>query len=266
MPQLSAVTGLGRGFDSQLRSNRIALAGTALATATYAGLTFVTDARLLDAPIAGIVVFLGWATGRELDPDRPQVAAWSMLLTFAASIYILPSGVAAAAALVAIRLVAGTVGARVTWLDVAIFSLLGYASGSTTVLWIVAITLVMWLVTGPEAGRLRYVGLASFVAGIVAGAVLSELATADITQNAYILAAVGGAVMMAAMRPRAVVSPVDSGSGHVDPLRVGFARKTAGSFLMWAALMGGVAGFWSISPVLGALVATAFAKWFSPGA
>jgi len=35
---------------------------------------------------------------------------------------------------------------------------------------------------------------------------------------------------------------------------------------MWAAVMGGVAGFWMVSPVLAGLVATAFAKWFSRGA
>ncbi len=113
---------------------------------------------------------------------------------------------------------------------------------------------------------MKYAALASLVAGLLAGAWFAEPVTAEITQDAYLLAALGGAVMMLAMKPSVMISQTDARTGPVDIARVGLARKAAGSFLMWAAVMGGVAGFWMLSPVLAALTATAIAKWFSPGA
>lgn len=266
MADLTSITGIGRGLDLDLRSNRFVLVGAAVATAAYAGYALATGGEIAGALIVGIVVFLAWAIGRELDPDRPQVAAWAMPIAFAAAIYDLPSGVVAAVALIALRLVAGTTGATVTWVDVGVLALLGFAAGSTQVLWIAALTLAIWLVTSPEGGSLRGFALGSLIVGSVAGFRAAEAPVVVIGQEAYILAAVGGVVMMLAMRPSAVVSRTDAGTALIQPGRVGLARRTAGAFIMWAAVMGGVAGFWAISPVLAALSATAFAKWFSPGA
>lgn len=266
MAGLTSITGIGRGLDLDLRSNRIALAGAAGATVACAGFALATGGEISDALIVGIVAFLAWAIGRELDPDRPQVAAWAMPFAFAASIYDLPSGIVTAVVLIAIRLVAGTPGAAVTWIDVAVFALLGFASGSTPVLWIAALALAFWLATSPEAGPLKGFALGSLVVGTVAGFRAAEFPTVDIGQDAYILAAVAGAVMMLAMRPRVVTSRTDAGRELIQPGRVALARRTAGAFVMWAAVVGGVAGFWVISPVLAALTATAFAKWFSRGA
>ncbi|GMQ94116.1 MAG: hypothetical protein BMS9Abin12_1600 [Acidimicrobiia bacterium] len=266
MAGLTSITGIGRSVELDLRSNRMASAGAILAAVAYATLAAATDRALVDALIAGIVVFLGWAIGRELDPDRPQVAAWAMPLAFVASMFDLSSALATGVALIGIRLVAGTVGAAVTWFDVLALALAGFVSGSSSVLWIVALTMVIWVFTSPEVGRLKWFALASLVGGIVAGVALSGSSDVAITQNAYILAAIGGAVMMLAMTPSRVVARTDAGTEVVDTSRVGLARKTAGGYLMWAAVMGGVAGFWMISPVLAALVATAFVRWFSAGA
>ena len=68
------------------------------------------------------------------------------------------------------------------------------------------------------------------------------------------------------MTPKTMTSVADTRSDLLSVHRVGLARKTAGTFIMWAAVMGGVAGFWVLSPLLAALIATAFAKWFSAGA
>ncbi len=266
MTRFASITGIGRSLQPDLRSHRIAFAGAVLTSVSYAAFAVATERAPTDAPIAGIVVFIAWAVGRELDPDRPNVAAWSMPIAFAASIYDLPSALASAVALIGIRLIAGTVGAAVTWVDVAVFAFLGFVAGSTSVLWIVALVLVIWLWTAPEVGRLRHVALGSLIAGVAVALYLFEPQDAVITQDAYILAAVVGAVMMLAMRPSAVISTTDARTGSVHEGRVGLARKAAGAFVMWAAVMGGVAGFWMVSPVLAALVATAFAKWFSPGA
>ncbi len=266
MASLTSITGLGRSFDPRLRSHRLAFSGVLLAAVVYTAIAVVDDRPLSGALMAGVIVFIAWAIGRELDPDRPTVAVWAMPVAFAALVYDMPSALASAIALIGIRVVAGTIGGRVTWLDVGVLALLGFAAGSEQVLWLVGLALAIWLLSAPEVGSLRYIALATLVAGLVVGAWMADAPAVEITQDAYLLAAFGGAVMLLAMKPSVVISPTDAPSGDIDPDRVGLARKVAGAFLMWAAVMGGVAGFWMISPVLAALSATAFAKWFSPGA
>lgn len=260
------ITGLGRSIEPRLRSHRVAFAGALTSSVVYAGIAAVYDRPTTDAFIAGVAVFIAWAIGRELDPDRPNTGAWAMPFAFAALVYDMPSALAAAIALLGVRVVAGTIGARVTWLDVGALALIGFGSGSEQVLWIVGLVIGMWLLSAPEVGSLRYVALGALVVGLLAGAWFAEPVSVEITQDAYLLAALGGAVMMLAMKPSVMISKTDARTGPIDVSRVGLARKVAGSFLMWAAVMGGVAGFWMISPVLAALTATAIAKWFSPGA
>nr|MDJ0791281.1 hypothetical protein [Acidimicrobiia bacterium] len=90
---------------------------------------------------------------------------------------------------------------------------------------------------------------------------------AEVTTTAYVLAAVAGGAMILAARPLAVTSPTDTGSGTVESVRVRSARIAAGSFCMWAAVIGGVAGFWSIVPVFCALaVAAVFRVFIQPAA
>jgi hypothetical protein len=260
------ITGLGRSIEPRLRSHRIVFAGALTSSVLYAGIAAINDRPMSDAFIAGLVVFIAWAIGRELDPDRPNTGAWAMPFAFAAAVYDMPSALAAAIAMIGLRVVAGTIGARVTWLDVVALALIGFGSGSEQVLWIVGLVIGMWLLSAPEVGSLRYLALGSLVVGLFAGAWFAEPASVEITQDAYLLAALGGVVMMLAMKPAVMISNTDARTGQIDVSRIGLARKAAGSFLMWAAVMGGVAGFWMISPVLAALTATAIAKWFSPGA
>lgn len=221
---------------------------------------------MIGSLIAGAAVFISWAAGRELDPDRPNVAAWAMPIAFVALVYDMPSLIAAGVAALALRVVAGTVGRQVTWIDIGVLALVGYAAGSQQVLWLAGLAIAIWLLSAPEVGSLRYAAVAVLAVGLLAGAWTTSLGTSEITQDAYLLAALGGVVMMLAMSPIEVMSETDAHTGTVEASRVGLARKTAGSILMWAAVMGGVAGFWMVSPILAALVATAIAKWFSPGA
>lgn len=249
-----------------LRSHRFVFGGALAAGSTYAVLSVVTYRTLSDSGVAAVAVFLAWAVGRELDPDRPQVGLWAMPVAFAALIYDLPSALASAAALVAIRVVAGTTGGPVTWVDVVALAFVGFLAGSDPVLWIVGLTLVIWLLTAPEVGGLQIVAMSALGIGIGIGVWLAEPDAAEITQDAYLLAAFAGGVMMLAMTPKSMTSVTDTRSGPLSVYRVGLARKTAGAFIMWAAVMGGVAGFWTLSPLLAALIATAFAKWFTAGA
>ena len=241
--------------------------GGALASAVaYAAVAAATERPFFGVPIAALAVFLAWAISRELDPDRPKVASWSMALAFGALVYELPSAAAAAVALIAVRVIAGTVGKQITWVDVVALAVFGVAAGSNPVIWLPGLAIGMWLASSPEVGDLRYFGLAALVAGGGVSAWFAGPSSVEITQEAYILAAVGAAAMLFAMTPRTVVAMTDSRSGPVDASRVALARRAAGSFLMWGAVMGGVAGFWMVSPILAALIATGYAKWFSPGA
>jgi len=266
MVGFTSITGIGRALEPRLRSHRVVLVGAAIGAVAYLALALATERDVADAPFAGISVFLAWAVTRELDPDRPHIALWAMPVAFAALVYVVPSALASAVVLIGIRLIAGTVGAAVTRLDIAAFALLGLAAGASPILWTVALTMAIWLWAAPEVGRLKYVALGSLIAGIGLGLGLSNPPDVSITQEAYVLAAFAGIVMMFAMQPKKVASETDARLGQVSEARVGLARKAAGGFLMWAALMGGVSGFWMLSPVLAALGTTAFAKWFSPEA
>lgn len=259
-------TGLGRSLGPRLATHRIAFVGAGLAAVAYGVIAVIDDRPLIGSLIAGVAVFIGWAAGRELDPDRSHVAVWAMPIAFVALVYDMPSLVASAVAVLALRVVAGTVGRPVAWIDIGVLAFVGYAAGSQQVLWLAGLAIAIWLLSAPEVGSLRYVAVVVLAIGLLAGAWTTALGTIEITQDAYLLAALGGVVMMLAMTPSDVISETDAGTGTVEASRVGLARKTAGSILMWAAVMGGVAGFWAVSPILAALVATAIAKWFSPGA
>jgi hypothetical protein len=266
MSSKTRITGLGRTLSPSLRSHRFVLGSALAAGVFYAMSSVVTYRSLSDSVVAAVAVFLAWAVGRELDPDRPQVGVWAMPVAFAALIYDLPSALSSAVALIAIRVVAGTTGGAVTWVDVVVLAFVGFLAASDPVLWIVGLTLAIWLFTAPEVGVLRIVGLSVLGIGVGIGVWFTEPAVVEITQDAYLLAAFAGGAMMLAMTPKSMTSVTDTHSGPLSVHRVGLARKTAGTFIMWAALMGGVAGFWMLSPLLAALIATAFAKWFSAGA
>ena len=141
-------------------------------------------------------------------------------------------------------------------------------------LWVAGLALVAWLVRAPEPGTLRRWGQAAFGVGAAAGlGVLAyqwsngSLESVDVTATAYALAAAAGLAMIVAARPLAVTSSTDSGSGIVEWTRIRSARVAAGSTLMWAAVIGGVDGFWSIGPVFAALaVAAVFRVFVQPAA
>lgn len=229
----------------------------------------IDELSVLGVIFASVAVFLGWAVGRELDPDTPNVANLAMALALVAAVFFTPSVLIAGIALIGIRLVAGTVGAPITILDLFLLVFVGAASGAVSVLWIVGITIVIWLWAAPEVGDRRTWGLVSFLVGVAVGLGFAyymwskgTLREVDITAGAYVLAGLAGGAMLVAARPIAVISQTDVGTGAVDSVRVRFARLAAGSFCMWAAVIGGVEGFWAMGPVLAGLVAAAIYRVF----
>ena len=171
-------------------------------------------------------------------------------------------------ALLALRMIAGTVGAALSRFDVPVVVVVGVLCVLDPVSWIMGLAVAIGLWSAPEVGSLRRIGLVALGVGIACGVGLGAwqgtlgLDDVEITGTAYALAAAGGLAMVFAAQPLPVTSPTDAGGAIVDPRRIRLARVAAGSFVMWAAVVGGVDGFWSISPVFAALVAAAIYRVF----
>ena len=260
---------MARGIDPRLASNRFALGGFAAALAVLGGVAFFTDRTFLEAVFGAVAVFLGWAIGRELDPDTPRVAAFSLVLALAFAVFAAPSALVTGVALIGVRLVAGTVGAPVSVFDLIVLPVIGVLAALTPSLWIVGIAIAMWLLRAPEVGRLRTIATVAFLAGAAGGLAFmywewseGRLADVEIGFAAYGLAALAGLAMMLAARPVRVTVQTDCRSGPVDPVRIRFARMAAGAFSMWAAVMGGTEAFWAMGPVFAALVVAAVFRVF----
>lgn len=266
----SSITGLGRHLDPGLASNRIAIGGGVVAFVVMAGLSFVRDdLTLIGAVFAAVGVFLGWAIGRELEPDLPSMATVAMVISLAFTVFVVPSAMAVGIALIAIRLVAGTVGASLKAFDVPVLVGVGFLAFSDPALWIVGLAAGAWVWAAPEVGPLRRISVVGYGIGVVAGLGVAAWRvwgtgdlSFDVTQTAYVLAAAAGAAMLVAARRIHVSSVCDAGDTVIDRERVRLARVTAGSILMWAAMVGGVEAFWSLGPVFAALVIAAVYRVF----
>ena len=274
MASYTDITGLGRSFDHRLHSNRIALGGGVVAFAVLLVVSIGVDGEpLFDAGVTAMFgavgVFLGWAMARELDPDLPSAATWAMALTLGVAVFVAPSALVTGVVLVAVRLVAGTVGASVKVGDVVVLAGIGFLSASTPVLRIVLGAVGLWWWAAPEVGDRRTIAILAYALGVLGGGAVVAWTVVrgdgydlDITTAAYGLAALAGLAMMVASRPIAVSTVVDAGGAVIDARRLQMARVATGSFCMWAAVVAGVEGFWSISPAFAALVIAAIYRVF----
>ncbi|HSJ72453.1 MAG TPA: hypothetical protein VLA29_12495 [Acidimicrobiia bacterium] len=266
----SSITGLGRNLDPGLTSNRIAVGGGVVAFVVMAGLSFVRDdLTLIGAVFAAVAVFLGWALGRELEPDLPSMATVSMVISLIFTVFVVPSAIAVGIALIAIRLVAGTVGASLKAFDIPVLVGVGFLAASDPALWIVGLAAGAWVWAAPEVGPLRRITAVAYGISVVAGLGLAAWRfwgtgdlSFDVTQTAYVLAAAAGAAMLVSARRIQVSSLCDAGDAAIDRERVRLARVTVGSILMWAAMVGGVDAFWSLGPVFAALLTAAVYRVF----
>lgn len=261
-------SGLGRTFDFSLTSNRIGVAGFGVAAAVLTiSSTVRDDLTLFGALAAAIAVFLGWAVGRELDPQLPGAATVAMILSLVFALFSVPGAVATGVSMIALRVVAGTVGTRIGWGDVAMIGLIGLAAGLKPTLAVPALAIAVWLWVAPEVGRRNRVALAILGAGIAVGVAWVLFASdgypaVEITSTAYVLAAIAGGAMMLSARPAAITVLNDAGTQTVLTQRVRLARIVAGSACMWAAVWGGVGGFWELGPVFAGLIGAAIYRVF----
>lgn len=277
IPDMAAytdITGLGRPPDLRLNSNRIALGGSALAFGALLVWFLITDdGSFIEsgfaAGFAAVSVFLGWAISRELDPDRADAAAVAMALTFVFVFVEPPSALASGVALLAIRLVAGTVGVALRPVDLAVLAGLTGLAAATPSLWVFGAAFAIYAWSAPELEAQRTPARIAVIVGAVGGLGVAAWITwfgdgfdVDITRDAYVLAAIAGAAMLLSVRRLDVVSATDAGTGVVSGERIRLARIVAGAGLMWAAVFGGVAAFWALGPVAAALVVAAIYRVF----
>jgi hypothetical protein len=269
MADYHEITGLGRTLHPEIPSHRVAFGGAVVAFAVLGVWSFSrSDLTLFGAAAGAVAVFLGWAVARELDPDTTGVAAVALALSFAAAMFVVPSALVTGIALITLRVIAGTVGAALSRFDLPVVVVVGMLCVLDPVSWIMGLALAIGLWSAPEVGSLRRIGLVALAVGIACGIGFGAwqgtlgVGETEVTGTAYALAAAGALAMVFAAQPLPVTSPTDAGGEIVDARRIRLARVAAGSFVMWAAVMGGVDGFWSIGPVFAALVAAAIYRVF----
>ena len=256
-----SAAGLTRGFNLQRFSNRIAVFGWLSSFVLFLGIAVVWDWMSYPQTVtSSAVVFMAWAIGRELDPDRPHVATVAMALALGLVFVSIPAGIIVYSALMALRMVSGTTGRALSEIDLALVAAAGFGSGGAIWAWPIGLVAFAWLKTAPEVGRLRWLAIGSLGGGFAVGWYLQDgsLGRIDITTQVLMII-VGVAIATAiAVVLASVTARNDARSDQLDVRRLRLSRLAAGLFVASAALAGSTDAFWQIGAVsAGILVAAA---------
>ena len=253
------VSSLGRPLDPRYRSNLNVILASAVAGLSVAIYNGVARVPLDASPIvAAVTVFLAWAIGRELDPDRSTVASLAMAFAFVALLVGPAELMLGAGALAASRIISGTVGGSLRGIDllalVGLAALLG-AGGITA-------AAIPGLLLAATIGTTRR-GHGLFLAGglLVAGAAGALLARPAVVWDAgpaagVIMLAVVLASIVIRMPIGSIAAQADLG-GALSPRRIALSRLVAAGTVGVAFLLGGGAGVVAAFPTAGAAVAAA---------
>lgn len=262
------ISRLGRPFDLGTTSNRISLLGPAVVGLGSLGWDVGTghSPQYVEAAWASITAFLAWATARELDPDRHHTATLAMGLAGIAAIaglWEIPL-VVSAAALLGLRVLAGTVGGDLKPLDMVVFVGLAVFAGTRIEGWVVAFLLVLGVLDSRPPGYLYALpamiigaGLAGYVAGV-------GLPGGSIADEVYLWALVTIAAVPLAVRLTRIRSRTDIFDHPIRWPNVRAARVMAGFVVIGGLLASSASEVVLLVPVLAALVATALARTFRP--
>ncbi|MGB7859531.1 MAG: hypothetical protein WBM90_03455 [Acidimicrobiia bacterium] len=254
-------TGLGRPIDLTNVSNRWAVGISVLAGLTQGALLLLGDGDgdLLLPAMVSISVFLAWAVARELDPDHPATAI--LAIAIAVPIILVTSGptpAVAAAALLGVRVMTGTVGRSLTLLDIAVMATAGIYSGIRVESWpiTILIAVVLFLDGGDHsrAWAILTVAGAALVALVVANGPTPLL---DISVVAQLVAI--GLAMLLSIPVREVNSRSDSNGILLSARRITLARASLGSALAAGVILSG-GNIGPIAPALAALTAVALGR------
>jgi hypothetical protein len=251
-------TGLGRPIDLRYPSNRLVVIGSFLAFFGATAVEWIDSGAvdILFGVSAAIGVFLSWAVARELDPDRPGAAALAMpialVLTFVAPGAIGLAGVV----LLAVRILAGTIGRSLRAGDVVLLLLVAGYAGSRPESWAAGAVLIAAAVVSRFKWPVR---LAAALAAAAIGTAIVDSATPVFEAPSAValgLAAAGVAAAILAAPVSSVAAKTDFGSQSIIPGRIAAARLAAG-FAVAGVLLGGTVAPVALAPVVAALGAVA---------
>lgn len=257
---------IARPIDPSYPSNILAVAVAGASALLFAGYNLVAVQELASSWVeASVGVFLAWAIGRELDPDRNLSAALAMAIAFLAALVAAPSLLSGLGVLIAVRLVTGSAGVQLKILDmvalIGLGALLGTGSDSIAVLPGLAVGVLIL-----EERSRRGVLLAALLtlSGVVAAVVSSpwsldrHLAARPIAIAAMVLIAL--AMIVPAPSPH---STADIGDKPLVRWRITAARVVAAVTLLATLIVSGGAGVEAAFGTGGAaIIGVAVAKFF----
>jgi hypothetical protein len=250
-------SGITRGFDLSYPSNRFVLVATP-ALGMVAGLiTLIAgggwSAGIRNGFAAGGAAFLAWALARELHPDHPGVAALAALVAPLGVLRGGPDLLAAAVVLLGARVVAGTTGRVLRWVDVAVFVVVAtpvaFRASGPAVLTTAALALAMVL-TRQNRRRLETAVTVAVLAGLATLAWIRFDPAFEVDPWLIAPALLGLAALVG---PGRVKVGTDREGGIISPNRVRAGRGVA-----WIAAAGAALALQpaAMAPVWAAVAAT----------
>lgn len=265
MARMTFASGLSRGWTPQLTSNRIAMAGWVVSLVVFAVYAATADSlTYVGAASSSIIVFVGWAIGRELDPDRHIVGTLAMIGTFVCVFVQVPEGWTVGAALLTLRIITGPTGRWLALFDLLFAVVIGFGSGMHLWSWPIAVLALIGLKVFPEFGRHRWAFMGTVAIAFVVAWYLGDLTPITIGSEQLLLAA--GVVVATGVASISVHVTVetDRGKGSIQTHRVLLSRIAAGLIAIAAVLVGDTSAFWSIGAVTSGLVAVGLVTALAP--
>jgi hypothetical protein len=262
------VTRLLRPFDLSQTSNRIAIFGFAASGAA----SLVWDLAGGDSPefVTALWVaaasFLSWAIARELDPDHPGTATLAMTLAAVAVIFgpWETSLVISAAALLGLRVLAGTVGGYLKPLDLVVFVGLAVFAGMRIEGWVVVLLLVLGVLDSRPTGYAW--AIPAMLLGAAASGFITDVGLPDnpMADEVYLWGLIATTAVPLAVRAVRIFTRTDIFDHPIRWPNVRAARVMAGFVVVGGLLASDADSVVLLSPVLAGLVATALVRTFRP--
>lgn len=257
-------TGFGRHMDPRLPSNRFAGLISFIALVALGAAAVMYGWEPWRAFGGAIGVFVAWAIGRELDPDHTATAALASVAALGLAFVAPPDLWVSGAILIAARLVAGTVGARIKVGDVLVLALLGYISGGAVWLWPIGVGILAWLLVAPEVGRLKWSGVGFLVVGFVVAWYVAPIQPLLVDTGGLIAAGAVLLVGLVSLIRCSASARTDARTGTVSSLRIRLARAATTLFTVCAIAGQDLDAFWDVAPAVAAIAATAAISLFAP--